>query len=195
MNLEEVFWCNPDYKSFMDVKLPLSIEDIEDASDRLKRFAPYIVKAFPETAVDSGIIESPLVRVDSMKKELEDIYSVKLSGQLHIKCDSHLKISGSIKARGGIYEVLKHAEELALREGLLQNEDVNYEIFASPEFGKFFSDYEIAVGSTGNLGLSIGIMAARFGFKASVHMSADAKQWKKDKLRSLGVNVHEYKQS
>ena len=193
MDLEEVFWRNPEYRSFSDVKLPLSREDIDDASRRLKRFAPYIAKAFPETAVDGGIIESRLLRVDSMKKELEGIYGTVLPGQLLIKCDSHLKISGSIKARGGIYEVLKYAEDLAIREGLLTGEkDVNYEIFASSEFNKFYSEREVAVGSTGNLGLSIGIMAAKLGFKASVHMSADAKQWKKDKLRSLGVNVHEY---
>jgi len=193
MDLEEIFWRNPEYKSFLDVKLPLSREDIDDASRRLERFAPYIVRAFPETAVDGGIIESRLVRVDSMKKELESIYGAVLPGQLLIKCDSHLKISGSIKARGGIYEVLKHAEDLAISEGLLPGEkDVNYEIFASSEFNEFYSEHEVAVGSTGNLGLSIGIMAAKLGFKASVHMSADAKQWKKDKLRSLGVNVHEY---
>ncbi|KEK24273.1 D-serine ammonia-lyase [Bacillus gaemokensis] len=191
--LEEVFWVNPNIEKFQTgiKKSPLTQEDVRDAEERLKRFAPYIAKVFPETKEMNGIIESPLVEIHSMKQSLEQEYQQPIPGELLLKCDSHLPISGSIKARGGIYEVLKHAEDLALKQNLLTKQD-DYSILDSDKFRNFFSNYSIAVGSTGNLGLSIGIISAKLGFNVTVHMSADAKQWKKDLLRSKNVTVIEY---
>ncbi|HGY9607599.1 D-serine ammonia-lyase [Vibrio harveyi] len=195
IGLEEVVWFNPNITT-LEEGLPyvgLGAANIKDASERLKRFAPYLMKAFPETAASNGIIESNVVDIDKMKSCLEAQYGTQILGRLMLKKDSHLPISGSIKARGGIYEVLTHAEKLAIEAGLLSESD-DYSKLFSEEFRQFFQQYSIAVGSTGNLGMSIGIMSAKLGFSVSVHMSADAREWKKNKLRSHGVNVVEYEQ-
>ncbi|MCI1219650.1 MAG: D-serine ammonia-lyase [Bifidobacterium sp.] len=193
MDYKEVTWFNTNHVDFHQAvaDVGLSTDDIDDAADRLKRFAPLIKELFPETKQTEGIIESPLVAVPDQQEKLAARYGMNLPGQLWAKLDSELPISGSIKARGGIYEVLKHAEDLAIHAGFLTYED-DYRKLASKEVRAFFNDHKIAVGSTGNLGLSIGIMSAALGFSVGVHMSADARQWKKDKLRAHGVHVYEY---
>ncbi|EPF5721576.1 D-serine ammonia-lyase [Vibrio cholerae] len=195
IELKEVSWFNPSITRLEEglSYVGLGSEDIQDASQRLKRFAPYLAKAFPETAKTNGIIESEVVPISEMQSVLEREYDTPIQGRLLLKKDSHLPISGSIKARGGIYEVLTHVEKLAIEAGLLTESD-DYSKLLNEEFRDFFKRFSIAVGSTGNLGMSIGIMSAKLGFSVSVHMSADARAWKKNRLRALGVNVIEYAQ-
>ena len=188
---EEVLWSNPLIETVAVglAKTRLSKSDVKDASQRLERFAPYLAKVFPDT--QDGKIESPLTSIPKMKHVLESMYAMDIPGELLLKQDNALPISGSIKARGGIYEILKHAETLAIHHQLLDSAK-DYSQFDEQVFRKLFAKHKIAVGSTGNLGLSIGIMSAKLGFDVTVHMSADAKQWKKELLRSKGVHVVEY---
>lgn len=191
--LKEVFWLNNKLKTYEEAAniVNMDISAIDDAENRLGKFAPLIEILFPETKVSHGIIESPLKEINNMKNKLESFYNSQVSGRLFLKMDSHLAIAGSVKARGGIYEVLKYAEELALKNNLLTEND-DYSILSQQKYKDFFNQYKIQVGSTGNLGLSIGITSAALGFNVIVHMSSDAKQWKKDLLKSKGAQVVEY---
>ncbi|MBN4055434.1 D-serine ammonia-lyase [bacterium AH-315-K03] len=191
-----LLWLNP---SLMENRAttkdnPFSLSDIEDAQQRLERFSPLLERLFPELKISSGIIESELIPAPSMLDYLSNDKNRAITGKLWIKADHNLPVAGSIKARGGIYEVLCFAEELALKKGLLKNESSDYTVLITPESRKLFDKYTVSVGSTGNLGLSIGLISAALGFKACVHMSVEAKSWKKKRLRNNGVRVVEHKE-
>jgi D-serine dehydratase len=166
----------------------ISYADTLAAEARFLRFAPLLARLFPELAASAGRIESDLLAVPYLQSVLG---MPKDFGALWIKADHSLPVAGSIKARGGFHEVLEFAEKLAAEQGMLQD-GADYSSLAAPAARALFSCYEVAVGSTGNLGLSIGVMASALGFRATVHMSADAKAWKKDRLRARGVKVVEH---
>ena len=135
-NSEEIFWNNSMYLPVEEAmkQTKYSVADIEDAEARLQRFADFIRVAFPETEATDGIIESPVSEISDMKNYLNDTLETTLDGKLLLKRDDLLPISGTIKARGAIYEVLKHAENLALQKGMLESTEEDYAVFASEAF-------------------------------------------------------------
>jgi len=183
-NRKPFLWINPNYEgtsSASDMGLP----DMMDAEARLARFAPLLSELFDEAAEKNGIIESELLEIPRLSEKLLPRARILLKG------DHNLPVAGSVKARGGIYNVLCFAEKLALEHHLLTIGD-NTRLLNTTKARELFGNYTVSVGSTGNLGLSIGTIAAAMGFKARVHMSSDAKEWKKQLLRSRGAEVIEY---
>lgn len=171
--------------------LELGVADIEDADARLRRFAPALARLFPETRARGGVIESELYSIQGMRPLITDRYGIEPRGTLLLKADHALPVAGSVKARGGIYEVLCLAEKLALEHRILKI-DEPYTALLSIKARELFGRYTVSVGSTGNLGLSIGVTAAALGFKATVHMSAESRLWKRELLASKGVTIVMY---
>ncbi|MCT9827740.1 D-serine ammonia-lyase [Pseudomonas veronii] len=185
-------WINPDRaKSGEPGKLwhdrVIGKSDIHKTYKRFVRFSNVLKTLFPELEGTDGFIDSALLPADTLQSALG---LAKNNGSLFIKADHSLPVAGSIKARGGIHEVLEFAERIALENNLI-TVDTPDDI-TNPDSRKLLSKYKVSVGSTGNLGLSIGIIASALGFEATVHMSADAKEWKKQRLRDRGVNVVEH---
>jgi len=186
---EPLLWGNPG-------RLPLSAlaghlsactAAIDDAEARLHRFAPLLARLFPELAISAGIIESPLLPLPGFAERLGH-------GPVRVllKADHALPVSGSVKARGGIHAVLAACERLAAASGLLDGAGDDRLILGGERARSVFVQHTISVGSTGNLGMSIGIIGRALGFRVVVHMSSDAKAWKRERLRRLGAVVIEH---
>ena len=185
---EATVWFNPSAKPAAAAlpTLLLTGADVEVAAARWRRFAPLLKRLFAE--LPDGTIGSALTR---LSPSLSDRVSGGRGAAVWVKADHALPVTGCIKARGGIYEVLVHAEALALRLGLL-GEGQSTDRLADDAVRAAFAAHTVAVGSTGNLGFSVGLMARALGFAVEVHMSHDAKEWKKARLRALGARVVEH---
>ncbi|OZG72619.1 D-serine ammonia-lyase [Hahella sp. CCB-MM4] len=184
---QPIVWLNENYQNPVSASATPEVDEFYEAEARLKRCAPLLQRLFPELEPSHGLIESSLIKADRLNSKINP-----LGGSLFLKADHDLPVAGSIKARGGIHEVLCFAEALALKHGILENKDSDYCVLASEPARGLFSQYTVTVGSTGNLGLSIGIIGSALGFKTVVHMSSDAKQWKMERLRRRGVRVVEH---
>jgi D-serine dehydratase len=190
MKKESMLWMNPDYSAPSPYPINgIGINIINEAQNRFLKFLPLVTELFPEV---KGSLMSPLTEIPDMKEELEKEYSVNIGGKLLLKRDDALPVAGSIKARGGFHEVLAFAESLAFEHGLLKSKQEDYLVLLDERSRQLFRQYTIVVGSTGNLGLSIGMIGSALGFQVVVHMSADAKEWKKNLLRNHGVKVVEH---
>jgi D-serine dehydratase len=190
---QPLFWCQsglPDARSALAGILSremVGIEHIHAADARLRRWAAALTVLFPELVDAGGLIESPLMVLDDPLA----VAGRSAPTRRLIKADHALPVAGSIKARGGVYEVLVHAESVAAAAGLYAAGEDPITLLSAP-CRNLFSAHTVAVGSTGNLGLGIGIMSSALGFKSEVHMSREAKSWKKQRLRQRGVTVVEH---
>ena len=170
-NREEIFYPIARNRN-MDLRFTLY--DAFLAKKRFERFAPLFMEAFEE--------------IDGPCYYKSDLHKSKLGDELYLKLDSELKVAHSVKARGGFNEVMVKVEDVLKENNMLGK----FDELSLDDIRKIMAAYTIEVSSTGNLGLSIGLCAKAFGFKAKVHMSRDAKDWKKKLLREAGAEVIEY---
>lgn len=174
---EDALWLRPGGPArFEDVPTLVSAAEIGDAADRFERFAPILARLFADRDWD-GQVRSDLFAFPEAAGAPPRL----------LKGDHALPMTGSIKARGGVHELLAHIEHFAHAAGIALD-DPAATAAARPAFARL----RILVASTGNLGYSIGLVARAFGVSVDIHMSRDAKAWKKDALRALGATVVEH---
>ncbi|MCJ2184879.1 D-serine ammonia-lyase [Novosphingobium sp. 1949] len=167
---------------------PLDEHDFTAACAAWVRMQGLFRALFPE-AVGAPGIASPLDPLAPAM--LPATLDAEGAGRVFVKRDDQLAVAGSIKARGGFFEVVSHAFAIACEAGLLHPEQP-YEALLDAPVRAFLATRRLMVASTGNLGLSVGLIGRALGFAVEVHMSRDAKAWKKARLRAAGARVIEH---
>jgi len=169
-------------------KQSITRSDIQEARELLERARPLFKKLWPDDQMLKdweGLIESPLTPAEKLRDAMGG------TGTWLLKRDDDLPVAGSTKGRGAFFAVLEHAEKLAVEKGLIaKGQDLGN--LCSPEAKAIFSEYKVAVGSTGNLGMGIALLAAALGFDAKVFLSEEAADWKKKRLTDHGCKIHEH---
>ncbi len=185
---EPVVWHNLHWRPAAQALATTEVgaAEIAGAQALWTRAAPLLARLFPELQASHGRIASPLL---PLPEALSPLLGLRPPARAFVKADHALPVTGCIKARGGVFEVLWHAFEVARSLGFGDGDAAR---LAEAPWPERFSRHTILVGSTGNLGFSVGVAARALGFQAEVHMSADAKAWKKARLRRLGVRVVEH---
>lgn len=167
-------WIRPHVSGADRLGQVISGTDVDAAIARFERFAPILRELFADGGWD-GRVASELIAFAAPESE-----------SWWVKGDHALPMTGSIKARGGVHELLCIVETIALTKGLA------LDMLLTPEARAILGGHRVVVASTGNLGYSIGVVGRAFGLKTEIHMSADAKMWKKDRLRDIGADVVEH---
>jgi len=178
---ERSVWINRKPRASAPFDAVAAAGHIAGAAQLWSRFAPALAALF-ETPGGSGRIESPL---------LEYPMPLAAGKPVYVKADHALPITATVKARGGVYALLRIIETIASRSGLLVD-DGSYANLTAPRTREVLAAHTIVVASTGNLGFSIGLVATAFGLKSEIHMSECAQAWKKDRLKRLGATVIEH---
>lgn len=175
---EAAVWLNHDSRAVGGER---DRAEVARAAARFERFAPLLRRLFPDEAWDGRIV-SKLTIYDDPPAGLPLVL---------VKGDNALPMTGSVKARGGVHELLCYVERIAASEGLLAEGD-SLERLAEPDVRSVLGLHTVVVASTGNLGFSIGLVGRALGLNAEIHMSSDAREWKKERLRALDAKVVEH---
>lgn len=176
---ETAVWLRPEGRPRADAE-PLREGELDGARDRFARFAPVLAALFPGEGWDGRI-----------RSGLQPFPPAAGEPPLWVKADHALPMTGSVKARGGVYELLRRIEAWAASDGLVTAGGDLAPLTDAARRAPL-ARRRVVTASTGNLGFSIGLVARAFGVGAEVHMSHDAKRWKKDRLRALGATVVEH---
>lgn len=168
-------WLRPRIAGAEALSSLFTAVEVAAARARFTRFEPVLAGLFAQGGWDGRI-----------RSELFDFPAPDGAGTWLVKGDHALPITGSIKARGGVHELLCIIERIAKAHGLAIDD------LTSSAARAVFSRHRVVVASTGNLGYSIGMVGRALGLGTEIHMSSDAKAWKRHRLRELGATLVEH---